>query len=76
MKTVQFIGYLFSIIGLLGLIATFLLTLVLMFASAFCGTAPHGCDQARADFWGFLVGALNCCIFFIFLIVSGKQLMK
>lgn len=76
MNTQQATGYLLCIIGLLGLIATFLLTLMFIFVSGFCGTAPHGCDQTHADFWNFLLVALNCSILFILMIVSGKQLMK
>ena len=35
-------------IGTLGLIITFYVTFALLFASAFCGSAPHGCDGMNA----------------------------
>lgn len=69
-------GSVLIFIGVLGLIIIFALTYIFLFTSAFCGTAPHGCDEVLASFWRFLVQALMFCILFVFFIVMGTKLMK
>lgn len=76
MNTEQATGCLLCIIGLLGLIATFFVTYLLTFASAFCGTAPHGCDYVQAELMKSFMKALFYSILFISMIVSGQKLMK
>jgi hypothetical protein len=63
-------------IGILGLIITFYAIFALLFASGFCGTAPNGCDAMNATFLSELSVALLFRIFFIFCILSGKDLLK
>jgi hypothetical protein len=70
-------GGILLFIGTLGLIITFYVTFALLFASAFCGSAPHGCDGMNVTILKLLSVALVFCIFFIFCILSGgKNLLK
>jgi hypothetical protein len=62
--------------GVLGLIITFNVTFALLFTSGFCGGAPNGCDGMNAIIWTYLSVVLVFCIFFIFCILSGKNLLK
>ena len=69
-------GVILIFIGILGLIITFYVIFALLFVSGFCGTAPHGCDGMNAILLRELSVALLFCIFFIFCILSGKNLLK
>ena len=70
-------GVILIFIGILGLIITFNVTFALLFASGFCGRAsPNGCDGMNAIILTYLSVALVFCIFFIFCILSGKNLLK
>lgn len=66
-------GVILIFIGTLGLIITFYVTFTLLFVSAFCGSAPHGCDGMNVTILKFLSVALVLCIFFIFCIIGGGQ---
>jgi hypothetical protein len=66
-------GVILIFIGTLGLIITFYVTFALLFASAFCGSAPHGCDGMNVTIWKLLSVGLLFCIFFIFCIIGGGQ---
>ena len=70
-------GVILIFIGTLGLIITFYVTFALLFASAFCGSAPNGCDAMNVTIFKLLSVALVFCMFFIFCILSGgKNLLK
>jgi hypothetical protein len=69
-------GVILIFTGVLGLIITFYAIFALFFASVFCGSAPHGCDGMNAILLRELSVALAFCIFFIFCILSGKDLLK
>ena len=63
-------------IGTLGLIITFYVTFALLFGLGFCGSAPNGCDGVNVTIFKILSVALIFCIFFIFCILSGNELLK
>lgn len=69
-------GVILIFIGILGLMITFYAIFALLFVSGFCGSAPHGCDGMKAIFLRELSVALAFCIFFIFCILSGNNLLK
>src|SRR4028118_217136 len=69
-------GVILIFLGILGLIITFYAIFALLFASVFCGSAPNGCDGMNAIILRELSAALVFCIFFIFCILSGKDLLK
>jgi hypothetical protein len=70
-------GVILIFIGILGLIITFYYDIfALLFISGFCGTAPNGCEGMNAILLRELSVALLFCIFFIFCILSGKNLLK
>ena len=52
-------GVILIFIGTLGLIITFYVTFALLFASAFCGSAPHGCDGMNVTILKFLSVGLS-----------------
>ena len=63
-------------IGIVGLIITFYAIFALLFTSGFCGSAPNGCDGMNAIILRELSVTLVFCIFFIFCILSGNNLLK
>jgi hypothetical protein len=69
-------GLILIFLGILGLMITFYAIFALFFASVFCGSAPKGCDGMNAIILRELSVALAFCIFFIFCILSGNNLLK
>ena len=69
-------GVILILIGILGLMITFYAILALFYASVFCGSAPRGCDAMNAILLRELSVVLVFCIFFIFCILSGENLLK
>ena len=69
-------GVILILIGILGLMITFYAIIALFYASVFCGSAPRGCDAMNAIILRELSVVLVFCIFFIFCILSGENLLK
>jgi hypothetical protein len=69
-------GVILIFLSILGLIITFYAISALLFASVFCGWVANGCDGMNAIILRELSVALVFCIFFIFCILSGKNLLK